>query len=130
MTRSFWLLVATGLLTSAPSVLSHHAVSDVYDESRTVMVRGEIVALVYRNPHSILHVDVEATEGQRTWAVEWRAATRLRDGGVSPGILRPGDVVVVCGNPGRDPGAYRLLLQSLTRPADGWASHQHACDRD
>jgi hypothetical protein len=34
--------------------------------------------------------------------------------------LKPGDVVVITGNPGRNPADHRIRMVSLRRPADGF----------
>ena len=131
MTRSLLLLVAVGVIASGVFLHPHHAVGDVFDERQTLTLEGEIVALVYRNPHSVLHLEVADGQGaERTWAVEWRGVSLLSKGGVGPTTLRPGDHVVVCGNPGRDPGQFRLLLGALTRPADEWSAYTPRCDGD
>ena len=122
------LIVLLFVITAGIDVTGHHAVSDVYDQSEILTLEGEIVALIYRNPHSLLHVQVDDRGGAlHTWAVEWRAASRLSAQGAGPGTLRPGDRVVVCGNPGWDPGQYRLLLLTVTRPVDGWTADARGC---
>jgi thiamine monophosphate kinase len=40
--------------------------------------------------------------------------------GVTRETLKPGDDVVVVGNPGRNPADHRLRMVNITRPADGW----------
>jgi hypothetical protein len=35
--------------------------------------------------------------------------------------LRPGDHVIVVGEPGRDPEAHRMRMISIKRPSDGWS---------
>jgi hypothetical protein len=35
--------------------------------------------------------------------------------------LKPGDFVVISGNPGRDPADHRVRLLQFKRPKDGWA---------
>ena len=127
-TRRVVLFTALAVLASGVPVLPHHPVGQVYDETETLTLEGDIVVLVYRNPHSLMHLEVVDGDGnEHTWAVEWRAADRLRHGGVGPKTLRPGDHVVVCGNPGRDPGQYRLWLLTLTRPEDGWSTAAPTC---
>jgi hypothetical protein len=34
--------------------------------------------------------------------------------------LKPGDVVVITGNPGRNPVDHRIRMRSLRRPSDGF----------
>ena len=83
ITRSCLLLIAVAVLANAVPVLPHHPVGQIYDESQTVTLEGEIVRLVYRNPHSLLHLEVASQGGvDHTWAIEWRGVDRLRRGGV------------------------------------------------
>ena len=46
------------------------------------------------------------------------AARWLTGSATEPPVLSPGDLVTVCGNPGRDPGEYRLRMLALQR-SDG-----------
>jgi hypothetical protein len=59
-----------------------------------------------------------------TWAIEWRSAQRLARQGVNNDTLKPGDHVVILGNPGRTAGEYRLHMLGISRPADGWRDGQ------
>ena len=34
--------------------------------------------------------------------------------------LKPGDHVIITGNPGRNPEDHRLRMRTITRPSDGW----------
>ena len=109
----------TSFLAGLPA-LAHHPTSEVYDEERTIVLEGDVTSFLFGNPHSMVHVRVEDRDGDlRTWAVEWRAATRLRRLGWTAGDLNVGDRVKICGNPGRDPGAYRLYLLNVTRILPG-----------
>ncbi len=107
---------ATSFLFGNP----HHPISDVYDEERTIVLEGDVTSFLFGNPHSMVHLRVADRDGDlRTWAVEWRAATRLRSLGWTAGDINVGDRVRMCGNPGRDPGAYRLYLVHVTRVLPG-----------
>ena len=98
----------------------HHAIGEIYDEERTIILEGEVESFLFGNPHSLLHVHVIGDDGlARTWAVEWRAADRLSRAGLTGEALAPGDAVTLCGHPGRDPGAYRLYLLNVARGAPG-----------
>jgi hypothetical protein len=35
--------------------------------------------------------------------------------------LKPGDHVVISGNPGRNPADHRVRLLKIQRPKDGWS---------
>ena len=98
----------------------HHAIGEIYDEERTIVLAGEVQSFLFGNPHSLLHVRVTDDGGRvRIWAVEWRAADRLSRAGLTGQALAPGDAVTLCGHPGRDPAAYRLYLLNVARSASG-----------
>jgi thiamine monophosphate kinase len=54
------------------------------------------------------------------WGVEWGGAGALAGQGVTRESLKPGDKVVITGNPGRNPDDHRLRMRSLLRPSDGF----------
>ena len=112
----------------------HHAIGEIYDEERTILLAGEVKSFLFGNPHSLLHVRVTGDDGVvRTWAVEWRAADRLSRAGLTGDALTPGDAVILCGHPGRDPGAYRLYLLNVARGTvgSGAAAEESAlCERE
>ena len=108
-------LVALGTL-SAAHVVAHHAVGAIYDEEHTVTIQGTVGRVVSQTPHPLFYLVVERRGSlARTWAVE------IDDVGTpvtSRSTLEPGDQVSVCGNPGRDPGEYRVRMLKLWR-SDG-----------
>ncbi len=120
MKRRVVRLAVAVAVGSAMGVGAHHSVATVYDESRTMMLEGEIERVLNLQPHAWLHLVVAGGRGRtRTWAVEFDTASKLSSSGVSQAALRPGDRITICGNPGRDPGAYRLRMLTLRRPSDG-----------
>ncbi len=111
MKPTLHLLAPIALILVGLPVHAHHAISEIYDVERTVTIEGKVESFLFDNPHSVLHVLVHEHNGYvRTWAVEWRAAERLQRQGLSAYALQRGDQVTLCGNPGRDPGTYRLYL--------------------
>jgi hypothetical protein len=112
-----WAIVP---LIIAP-VHAHHSFSAVYDVGDTIEVEGKIVQFLFRNPHSVLHVLAPNESGEMTrWAVEWQGATQLGAGGISAQFLRPGDPVIVTGNPGRNPAEHRIRMLTIERTTDGF----------
>ena len=100
---------------------AHHSFSAVYQVDSTVKVEGKVVQFLFRNPHSVLHVLAPDESGEMTrWAVEWQGATQLGAGGISAQFLRPGDPVVVTGNPGRNPAEHRIRMLTIERTTDGF----------
>lgn len=102
-----------------PGGAGHHAIGEIYDEERTLILAGEVESFLFGNPHSLLHVRVVDGGRARIWAVEWRAADRLSRAGLTGDALAPGDAVTLCGHPGRDPAAYRLYLLNVVRGPAG-----------
>ena len=105
---------------SAMGVSAHHSVAKMYDENRTMTIEGEVTHFLDNSPHALVHLVVQGDRGRpRTWAVEFDDPDKLSSSGGTHEALRPGDRIAVCGNPGRDPGEYRLRMLALERPSDG-----------
>ena len=101
---------------------AHHSFAATYFEDQRVTVEGDLVQFLYRNPHSFVHVEAKdpKTGEMVRWAVEWGAGGQLGRQGVTRETLKPGDHVIVVGNPGRNPEDHRLRMVNVTRPSDGW----------
>jgi hypothetical protein len=101
---------------------AHHSFAATYFEDKTEKIQGKLVQFLYRNPHSFVHVEVKDPKtGEMTrWAVEWGAGGQLGRQGVTRETLKPGDEVIINGNPGRNPEDHRLRMVNITRPSDGW----------
>ena len=106
---------------SAVPAAAHHSFAAVYQAEETVQIEGKVAQFQFRNPHSVLHVLVPDDSGGTTrWAVEWQGATQLGARGVTGATLRPGDPVIVTGNPGRVAEEHRMLLRTIKRTTDGF----------
>jgi len=102
-------------------LVAHHSFAATYREGQTVMIEGKLVQFQFRNPHSFVHVEAPDEKGMSPrWAVEWGGAGQLGGQGVTRESLKAGDVVVITGNPGRNPADHRIRMLSLRRPADGF----------
>jgi hypothetical protein len=112
------LLLASILAVPAAA---HHSFAAVYKAEETMQIEGTVMQFLFRNPHSVLHVVVPDESGGSTrWAVEWQGATQLGANGMSARTLRPGDPVIVTGNPGRVEAEHRMLLVTIKRTTDGF----------
>ena len=122
MQPKLWLLLITGVLAyDTVSIGAHHSPASTYLEDRVIAIEGDLVDVVYRNPHSFIHVMApDGARRMRLWAVEASNRGQLRLQGVFEETLRPGDHLVITGSPGRDAGTWRLRLRSIVRPKDGW----------
>ena len=91
-----WLAVLVALV-SAGSLLAHHSLTN-YDTTKAVRVKGTIVQFQQINPHSFIFLDQKGTDGQtHRWAVEGPSILQLNRSGFAKDVLKPGDVVEVCG---------------------------------
>jgi hypothetical protein len=118
--RAAILILALSLVVVAgPS--AHHRFGDTYVEKTLVTIEGEVSQWIFRDPHSYVHVvSKTATNESERWIVECRGAGHLARLGLTRESLKPGQRVVVTGNPGRIPADHRLLLRGLHRADDDW----------
>jgi hypothetical protein len=114
----FLTIAAVSILSTARIVYAHHSFAATYFEDKTLTIEGKLIQFLYRNPHSFVHVEAPDDQGvMQTWAVEWGAGGQLSRNGVNRESLKPGDHVIITGNPGRTPEDHRVRMRSITRPA-------------
>ncbi len=110
-----------GATVAAAAAYAHHSFAATYFVDKEVTVEGTITQFLYRNPHSFVKVQAPDDKGQSvTWAVEWGGGAQLNQERVTRDTLKPGDHVIVTGNPGRDPSDHRIRLHKIVRTSDGW----------
>ena len=115
------LLASIAMFVVALPAPAHHSFAATYFEDKEVTIEGDLVQFLFRNPHSFVHVEVKDAGGNVVrWAVEWGGGGQLSREGVTRDTLKPGDHVIVTGNPGRNPDEHRIRMHSIERPADGW----------
>lgn len=108
-------------VTSALPVQAHHSFPATYLGDKTQTIQGTVVQFVFRNPHSLVQVMAPDKDGKVvTWAVEWAGGGALGAANVKADTIKPGDKVIVTGNPARDANSHRVLMRSIERPSDGW----------
>ena len=94
-TRSTWLIA----LFCVQPALAHHSTAE-YDAATYVEARGEVVSVLWRNPHVRFQVSTKAIDGNdKLWDVESTDLTRLDRAGLPRTLLEVGDVVTFAGNP-------------------------------
>src|SRR5262245_24529755 len=114
------LLIAATFALSAVAY-AHHSFAATYHEDKTVKIQGKLVQFQFRNPHSFVHVEAPDEQGtMQRWAIEWGGAGQLGGQGVTRETLKPGDKVIITGNPGRNPADHRVRMVTLRRPSDGF----------
>jgi hydrogenase maturation factor len=68
-----------------------------------------------------MKVEARDEKGElQTWVIEGAAPAQLAESGLTTTTLRPGDHVIVSGQPGRIAEDHRLLLETIERPSDGF----------
>jgi Family of unknown function (DUF6152) len=116
------LLAVAAAFVFGPRAYAHHSFAATYFDDQKVTIEGDLVQFLYRNPHSFIQVEGKdpKTGEMVRWAIEWGAGGQLGRQGVTRETLKPGDHVIIVGNPGRNPEDHRLRMISITRPSDGW----------
>ena len=121
MNRTLLVVLIVGASVSGVSALAHHSFPATYLVDDTMTIEGDLVAFLFKNPHSFVQVTVEDADGQiQRWAVEWSGARALVGQGVERQTLRAGDEVIITGRPSRTPGEFRVQMLTLHRPLDGF----------
>lgn len=114
------LVSGSALLAGGPAT-AHHSFAATYFVDREITVEGTLTQFMFRNPHSFVKlIGPDAKGRMQTWSVEWGGGAQLTQAHVTRFTLKPGDRVIVTGNPGRDPDEHRIRLHKIVRPADGW----------
>jgi hypothetical protein len=108
-------------LAIGAQALAHHSFAATYLENQSVTIEGDLVQFVLRNPHSFVNIDVTQPDGSVVrYLVEWGAPAQL-GGKVTRETLKPGDHVIITGNPGRNTDDHRVRMLTFRRPKDGWS---------
>lgn len=121
MRCAFPILLVTAALVSGGRAYGHHSFAATYFVDQEITIDGTLTQFLYRNPHSFVKVDAKDDKGEiTTWSIEWGGVAQLTQQHVTRDTLKPGDRVIVTGNPGRDPSEHRIRLRKIVRPSDGW----------
>jgi hypothetical protein len=115
------LVLIVAAMLAGGTAYAHHSFAATYFENQTIQIEGRLLQFQFRNPHSFVHVSAPDDNGEmQRWAVEWGGTSQLGSQGVTSATLRPGDVVTIVGNPGRNAGDFRVRMRSLRRQSDGF----------
>jgi hypothetical protein len=89
-----WILLA---LIPAQVPLSAHHVWPV-NQQKLVTVKGTVVEFEWGNPHPMITLDVQTTDGKKEkWQVGGPALNRMEANGWSKTTVKPGDVITGIG---------------------------------
>jgi hypothetical protein len=115
------LLAMAALLALPLGALAHHSFQASYDMETIIEIKGKLMQLNFRNPHSSVMVMAPDADGRmQRWGIEWGGASALQRQGLTRESFKVGDEVIVRGQPGRDAGDHRMRMESILRPSDGF----------
>lgn len=122
MRRYLVAAMTVAALAVSAQAWAHHSFAATYLEAQTMTIEGRLMQLAFRGPHSFVQVMVKDPDGTMTlYVVEWGSPSQLGGQGVTKDTLKPGDQVIITGNPGRNPADHRMRLLIFKRPKDGWS---------
>jgi len=107
------VLVTSAFLSGA--AFAHHSFA-MFDQSKTVTLKGTVTEFQWTNPHAFIHMEVpNDAGGKQTWQVELNSPNNLKRQGWKSTSVKAGDAVTLILNPLRD-GSRGGLFVSLTLP--------------
>jgi hypothetical protein len=100
MTRT--IAFAALLLSAATPALAHHS-GAMFDRAKTIALQGTVKNYLFANPHSWIDLMVKEPDGKVTqWSIEAQTPAYMRGLGVTPSVLKAGDLVTIRTHPLRD----------------------------
>ncbi len=109
-------LMAAVCAAGLGSPLSAHHSTAEYDAGTIVEGRGEVVGVIWRNPHVRFQISTKAQDGnEQLWEIESADLTRLDRAGLPRDLLSVGDVVSFAGNPSTRTARRMYVTNLLVR---------------
>ncbi len=91
------------ILAGSLPVEAHHSFSAEFDIDQPIQLRGEVIRMVFTNPHSYIYINVTTDSGDvQEWAIEGGAPNALIRRGWNRNSLPAGTEVSVVGYRSRD----------------------------
>jgi hypothetical protein len=114
MRKLFGALAGATLLAAAVPALAHHSFAAEFDANKPVTLDGVVTKMDWINPHSWIHIDVTAPNGEvQKWMVEGGAPNALLRRGWNKASLPAGTKIKVQGFQAKD-GSYRANGRDIT----------------
>ena len=121
MRRPWTLVVLCVVMILSARLLAHHNFADLYLETDTIDIDGEVVEFQYRNPHAWIHVaSQDAFGAQKIYAGEWASVSRLERDGITRDFIKVGDRLRIWASPNRNANDNRIRIKRIERRSDRW----------
>ena len=102
-------------LTYGGAAAAHHSFA-MFDQSKSLPLKGTVHDFQWTNPHAFIDVDVANADGSiDLWKVELNSPNNLKRQGWKSSEMKPGDKVTVVIKPLRD-GSKGGLFVTVTLP--------------
>jgi hypothetical protein len=109
-------LISSAILSATP-LMAHHNAAQMYDAEKAVPLNGTVTAILWRNPHVSVFVDVKDETGHIVnWKVEWLPAMVIFREGFTRDSLHVGDAINMTACVAKD-GSHTAAAQFVTVPA-------------
>ena len=111
------VIAALVCIGASIGLLAHHDISQTFDESRTVEVRGVVTKVFWGNPHPTIEIRQTGQDGGTiTWLLEAQAIpNELERRGWTRTSITIGEAILARGYPARQPSATQAsATQSST----------------
>ena len=105
------------LVALSGAVAAHHSPA-VFDQTKTVELKGTVKAFKWQNPHTFLDVEIAGAKGREIWTVEMTSPTYLLRAGWKNNSVKLGDKVSVLVHPVKEGDVKGGIFVSITL-ADG-----------
>src|SRR3989442_8285595 len=114
--RYLTVAIALALLLVRLPASAPHSFGGTYDVNKKITLKGTMVQVALRSPHSFFYVEVKDADGTvQRWAIEGAASSQFAQQGVDKDAFRVGDPVEIVANPSRTGNTPRARLLKITR---------------
>ncbi len=101
-------------MTIAAAARGHHSFAAEFDYDLSGTIEGEVVEVLYVNPHARYFVAVTGEDGNELiWDAQPRSTSALTRIGWTADLIKVGDRVVLEGNLGRE-GTRKIWIREAT----------------